>query len=655
MNNKINYNEKYILIVNKKKDYDNYKYSFLNILLLKNDSKSLRNTSKYIKENNFKQIIFLNHENIFVQLINSFEKEYIIKFIYTKDLGTFSNQENYEMFSKIFEMYEEKIVDEIGFIDKYLYDSFKDKIKCSHIMIDIPITNKLVMHNDTITIINDPNNLYHSYYNELSAITLTDKILKIKEKNKTFKKFIKLFKIKNKDDRKSYEESLINLYINFSDTDVLKVLEYMDKESICILGNTSLFDQNKYLKEKLVMNSDDDINEIKKRIEDVVKNKNRIIEEYQRFRKEYSNNSKKSILSFIEEKEERKKEKYDYLISVIVPVYNSELFLEKTIESILKAKIKDMEILIINDGSTDNSEEIILKYKNKYPKLIKYFKQKNQGLGSVRNFGLKNAKGKYIASIDSDDQIDKNFFANALKYLKDDVDMVIYDWKTYEEDKSYITNCSDYIFKNKSLYESILFTTIMPSQCNKIIKKSIYEDMKLTYGTGKYEDFVTNSIALLNVKTFKYINKPSYKYFIRKGSIMRSEPKYDMINAIKLLDDRLEEYKSYLTVDKDEYKYYLYSWRIEEYIINVLYDLDEINRNKMIDYMLKKIKDILIYIFDSSYYQKMLNNQDNDIKEYINERNKSLKNDKFKTFISKKIKDKSYQKLTGVLMLYNKK
>lgn len=654
VNKNINYNEKYILIVKDKKSMDKYKYSFKNIIVLKNDTKCLKNTSKFIKENNFLNIIFLDYDNIFIQLINSFEKVYNIKFICSIDLGTLSDKSNYENFSKLYELYSEKVVDEIGFIDKAMYDTFKDKIKCSYVILDILETKKVYSFDDTIRIINCPNNIYHSYFNELSAITLLNRKVRIKGNNKVVSNFLKMFKINYEKDKNQFDQSIVDLYINFSANDNLKVIESMDKETLCIVGNTSLFDSNPYLKEKLVMKSDDDINEIKRRIEDVIKCKDKIISEYKRFRKEYSNNSKKSILNFTFEIEEKNKSKNDILISVIVPVYNSEEFLDDTIKSILAARIKNMEIIIVNDGSVDNSEKIIMNYVNKYPKLIRYFKKKNEGPGSVRNFGIKNARGKYISAIDSDDQINKNFYKDALKYLKKDIDMVIYDWKTYEDNNTYDTPAIDYIFNNKSVYEGILFTTIMPSQCNKIIKKSIYEKMKLTYGLGKYEDFDTNSIALLNVKTFKYIRKPYYKYYIRKGSIMRSKPKYDMINAIKLLDDRLKIYEKYLTVNIYEYKYFLYSWRIEEYIINQLYDLEEKERNEMIDYMLNKIKDIMEDTFNGSYYQEMLNELDDDCKNYILERNKSIKNGRIKNFISKNIKDKSYIKITSDLMLHKK-
>ena len=80
-------------------------------------------------------------------------------------------------------------------------------------------------------------------------------------------------------------------------------------------------------------------------------------------------------------------------ISIIVPIYNAEKYLNKCIDSIINQSKKELEIILINDGSTDNSENIIKKYADKR---IKYFKNKNQGIGKTRNFGIEKATGKYI-------------------------------------------------------------------------------------------------------------------------------------------------------------------------------------------------------------------------------------------------------------------
>lgn len=653
MDKNINYNEKYLLLVNNEELYNMFSYSFKNILLL--NRKTLNSLVDFINTNNFKNIIFVNYQDVYLKLLEKLKNKNTIKFIYTYDLGTLSCNTYYQMFEKIIKLYEDEKIEEIGFLDKYFYDSFKDKIKCQHVLLDTQQNNEICLYDETVSIISNPENPYHSYYNCLSAISMTGRKVKIEKKNKTLNSFLKTFNIDSIKDKRNYLKSLVNLYVNFADTDILKVLEIMDKKRICILGNTYLFDSYPYLKSKLVMRSDDDINEIKDKIEDVFECKDKILNEYKKFRKEYKNKSRNSVLNFTEDfeiKEKIDEEEKDILLSVIVPVYNCEKYIASCLDSIIKARIRKMEILVINDGSTDNSEEIILKYVKKYPKLIRFINKKNEGIGITRTIGLKNAKGKYISSVDSDDVIDRRFYKDAIKYLLKDIDLVVYDWETCTKDNKYITPALESFFVNKNIYEGIMYSTIMASQCNKIIKKSIYKHLNLNYGEEKYEDFATNGIALLAVKKFKYIRKPYYKYQIRKGSIMRSNPKLSMIDAIKLLNDRLLSSDEYNNLSKEEYKYYLFSWRIEEYIINVLYDLEENERNKMIDYMYKKIKNVVLEIIENPFYKNALEKLPDDKKEYLNERNNYLKNGKLKAFISKSIKEKSYKKVITEEMFY---
>ena len=99
-------------------------------------------------------------------------------------------------------------------------------------------------------------------------------------------------------------------------------------------------------------------------------------------------------------------------ISIIVPIYNAEKYLNKCIKSLINQTKKELEFILVNDGSTDSSEEIIKTYKDKR---IKYFKNKNQGIGKTRNFGIEKATGKYIMFLDSDD------------YLREDACQILYD------------------------------------------------------------------------------------------------------------------------------------------------------------------------------------------------------------------------------------
>ena len=106
------------------------------------------------------------------------------------------------------------------------------------------------------------------------------------------------------------------------------------------------------------------------------------------------------------------------LVSVIVPVYNSEKYLEECIESILNQTNQDFELLLVNDGTNDNSQKIIDEYVAKYPDKVYGFVKENGGLSDARNYGVERAKGEYIIFIDSDDYVDDELLEKAHQQRK---------------------------------------------------------------------------------------------------------------------------------------------------------------------------------------------------------------------------------------------
>ena len=133
---------------------------------------------------------------------------------------------------------------------------------------------------------------------------------------------------------------------------------------------------------------------------------------------------------------------------------------------------------------------------------------------------------------------------------------------------------------------------------------------------------------------------------------MRSSAGLSMIDVIKFLDDRVNHYKEYVNVDIEKFKFYTYAWRIEEYVMNQLYSLDEKEIKKFIDHINNNIRDIIIDIYSSKYYKDVLNTLKEKDKEYIVKRNKAFENNKLLEFITKSRKDDKYFKLTPVIMYY---
>ena len=147
--------------------------------------------------------------------------------------------------------------------------------------------------------------------------------------------------------------------------------------------------------------------------------------------------------------------KKEYKISVIIPVYNVEKYLEETIESVVNQTIgfDNIQMILVNDGSPDNSEEICLKYKEKYPDNVVYVKQENAGVSSARNNGLKHATGKYVNFFDSDDIWDKNAYEKAIKFLDSNlsVDLVAFRLKFFEKSTDY--HALDYKFTRDGIVD----------------------------------------------------------------------------------------------------------------------------------------------------------------------------------------------------------
>ena len=657
------YNKKYLIIIPDSEKYlfDDFEYTLQNAILMKNNIDDINFFIKFINQNNIQRIVFVDYQGEYEEVINGLKTSYEIDFIFTKALGALSEQHIYYMFDSIYRLYKDKVITKLAFLDRGFYESLKLKNKnIFYLKLDTPISSKpnCNVAEKSIGVIGDQNNARHSFYNCLSAIKLTKKYkAKICKPNHVTKEFIKTFSIEcdivnNRE--KLLEENAVNLYINFTDNNNLEFIKSMDKGIPCILGNNEIIDKNSKLSDYLVVKSDDNINEIAAKINQIPQIRGDILKEYKSFREEYSKSVKKLKRILLENEDfELPKLEYEKLITIVVPVYNVEKYLAHTLDSIITAAPEDSEILIINDGSKDNSEDVILEYKNNYPQLIRYIKQQNHGLGNVRNVALKEAKGKYIASIDSDDTINSSFFDEAMPYLENDIDIVIYDWLTINEDGRFTTPALDGVFRNLNRYEGLLYTTIMPSTCNKIVKKSLYEKLNIKFVEDKFEDLSTNPFIMLAARTIKYINKPYYEYYIRKGSIMRSKPGLSMINIIKEVNNRLKKYNDYLNIDIELFKYYTFSWRIEEYIFNQLYTIDVEEIESYLNYVNDNINDIIKEIITSKEYINMLENLKNQkLKEYIIKRNKSFMDGNISKFIKNVRKENKYYKLTPPIIYY---
>ena len=240
-------------------------------------------------------------------------------------------------------------------------------------------------------------------------------------------------------------------------------------------------------------------------------------------------------------------------LSVIIPVYNAEKTLKKCMESVLKQKDEDLEIVLINDGSTDASDKMIQEYKEKNPKIISYYKKKNTGVADTRNYGIKKAKGKYILFLDADDYLDIHLYGLVKQYMEKDIDLIKFKLQRENEKGKVIETVDGTVFENKTGEEGFeeLYSTdvLLDSPCVYVIKKEIFIKNKLEFKVGtEHEDFGLMPFVIVLAKTMISINFYGYHYVQVKGSITRNDS-YEKTK--KKANDALKQYdEALLKIDK---------------------------------------------------------------------------------------------------------
>lgn len=216
----------------------------------------------------------------------------------------------------------------------------------------------------------------------------------------------------------------------------------------------------------------------------------------------------------------------DILFSIIVPVYNTEKYVIKCLDSIKNAIKEDCEVIIVNDGSTDNSKKVITEYIEKLPEQYKsmfiYTEKTNKGLADTKNVGISLAKGKYISVIDSDDYISDDFYDIARRYISEGNEIIIYDlYVIFEKNPEYTYVARARVDKETDMKKALISGAMQGSSCNKIIKKSLYEPYE--FPTNKeYEDTSVTPFILMDTEKIKYVPYPLYYYLQREKSIVAS-------------------------------------------------------------------------------------------------------------------------------------
>lgn len=301
--------------------------------------------------------------------------------------------------------------------------------------------------------------------------------------------------------------------------------------------------------------------------------------------------------------------------SIIIPTRNVEKYIKKCLDSVLNQTFKDFEIIVVDDGSTDNTKNIIKKYKQ-----VKLIEEKTIGVSEARNIAIKEAKGEYLAFLDSDDWWDEQLLEKLNESSKNDPDVIRYQLRTVT-DKGVKTDYNEKSFENKNGVEAFELLTkyhFVDAACCNAIKRKYFQKEKYKFAKGRvHEDFGLMPLLIIKAKKVNCISYVGYNYYRRSESIMNN-PDYEWTkrkvedcyfhykNLIKEisklnLDDKI--FRSFVannivskicSLKKKEYKEYKKKLKQDKVFDNILSDT-----------LPRKIKKIILKISPKLYYKVM--------------------------------------------------
>ncbi len=286
-------------------------------------------------------------------------------------------------------------------------------------------------------------------------------------------------------------------------------------------------------------------------------------------------------------------EKFRTKISVIVPVYNTGIYLKKCLDSLVGQTLKEIEIIIVNDGSKDNSQNIIDEYAQNFVQ-IKPYKKENGGLSDARNFGLDRAEGEFIAFVDSDDYVSEVMFEKMYNLAtKHNAEIVICDLEKVNEKGELIRT----LLQSPQIPEKIVlrdnftfFGEFECFACNKIYKRELFENHKFKKGLH-FEDIELIPQLILKSKIIGKINEPFYKYSEREDSITKTHTKkgLDIFTAIDKVMKSFSDshYKNF----ENEMKRFQIFQGFYCYLAYVAYVKDKQLKAEMLDVLWNKMKE----------------------------------------------------------------
>lgn len=291
--------------------------------------------------------------------------------------------------------------------------------------------------------------------------------------------------------------------------------------------------------------------------------------------------------------------KMNPLISVIIPCYNIEKYISKTIDSVLNQKFNNFEIILVDDGSVDNTGRILDEYLKKDNR-IKVIHKKNEGVAIARNKGLLESNGEYIYFLDGDDYISTSYFEDISKIiLKNNLEIIISPYYIEKNNRKFLLSSDikeknydkDFILKNlftRKICKAAMGTSLIKKEI--IVKNNIFFNEKLSYS----EDYHFIIRVFFKARNFYYTNKPYFTYVQREGSAINSKLNLKRLDTLKALIDL----ENNLNIENKNLKNYFYLF----YAISFIGNVNVLSKQKNLD---KKNRNI--YLKELNIYSKGLN------------------------------------------------
>jgi glycosyltransferase involved in cell wall biosynthesis len=300
--------------------------------------------------------------------------------------------------------------------------------------------------------------------------------------------------------------------------------------------------------------------------------------------------------------------------SIVIPVYNVEKYIGKCLESIKKQTFKDYEIIVVDDGSDDNSMKIVKKYDTKI------INSSHVGVSEARNIGAKHAKGEYLIFLDSDDYWDKDLLKELTKSMDNNPDLIRFQARTVN-DEGIMNDYNEIEFYDKIGEEAFNIISqfhYIESVWIYAIKRSYYSKEKFAFKKDTiHEDFGLTPLIIIKAGKVNCINYVGYNYYRRSGSIMNT-PDYEwtkrkvkdfythytyLRKEISKTNLQQDVFKSFIAnsmlmkiceLNKEDYKDYLNKLKKDKVANDLLYDS-----------LGRRIKKIIVKISPSLYYKKL--------------------------------------------------